>query len=162
MSDAVSSKKKHPVPMRQRSGARIAAVQLNFQHLFISADLQTLISDFLIHYASDVADELQVKEIDYTYFQELVLGCELHRNLIDNVISSSLGQGWKIQRLSKSDYTILQVGICELKHIPQTPAKVVITEYSSIADAYNSDVSFVNAVLDKAARLLRTSEMIVS
>ncbi len=159
MRDAISSKKKNPVPMRRRSGARIAAVQLNFQHLFISSDLQSSISDFLMHYASDIANDMQVKEIDNAYFQQLVFGCELHKQLIDDVISSSLGEDWKIQRLSKSDYTILQVAICELKHIPHTPAKVVITEYSSIADAYNSDVSFVNAVLDKAARLIRTSEM---
>ena len=146
--------------MRQRSAARIAAVQLNFQHLFVSADLQSSISDFLMHYASDIADDMQVKEIDNTYFQQLVLGCELHKQLIDDIISSSLGEGWKIERLSKADYTILQVAICELKHILHTPAKVVITEYSSIADAYNSDVSFVNAVLDKAARLLRSDEMV--
>jgi N utilization substance protein B len=87
------------------------------------------------------------------------LGCELHKQLIDDIISSSLGESWKLERLSKADYTILQVAICELKHIPHTPAKVVIKEYSSIADAYNSDVSFVNAVLDKAARLLRAEEM---
>ena len=160
MSYAISSKKKYPVPMRQRSGARIAAVQLNFQHLFVSADLQSSISDFLMHYASDVAEDMQVKEIDNSHFQQLVLGCELHKQLIYNIISSSLGEGWKIERLSKADYTILQVAICELKHIPHTPATVVIAEYSSIADAYNSDVSFVNAVLDKAARLLRTDEMV--
>ena len=159
MSDTLSSQKKHPMPMGQRRGARIAAVQLNFQHLFVSADLQSSISEFLMHYASDVAEDMQVREIDNAYFQQLVLGCELHKQLIDDIISSSLGESWKIERLSKADYTILQVAICELKHIPHTPAKVVIKEYSSIADAYNSDVSFVNAILDKTARLLRAEEM---
>tara|TARA_A100001011_G_scaffold337803_1_gene368243 strand:- start:362 stop:850 length:489 start_codon:yes stop_codon:yes gene_type:complete len=162
MSDTILKKKKYPIPMRQKSGARIAAVQLNFQHLFVSVDLQSSISDFLMHYASDVADDMQVKEIDNAYFQQLVLGCEIHKQLIYDIISSSLAEGWKIERLSKADYTILQVAICELRHIPHTPARVIITEYSSIADAYNSDVSFVNAVLDKAARLLRTDEMVAS
>ena len=162
MSDTLSNQKKHPMPMRQRSGARIAAVQLNFQHLFVSADLQSSISEFLMHYASDVAEDMQVREIDNAYFQQLVFGCELYKQLIDDIISSSLGESWKLERLSKADYTILQVAICELKHIPNTPAKVVIKEYSSIADAYNSDVSFVNAVLDKAARLLRADEMSAS
>ena len=159
MSNIASTKKKHPVPMRQRSGARIAAVQLNFQQLFLSGDLQSLISDFLIHYASDIAVEMQVREIDGAYFQQLVLGSELHKQLIEDIISSALIEGWKLERLSKADYTILQVAICELKHMPQTPAKVVISEYSNIADAYNSDVSFINAILDKAARVLRTEEM---
>lgn len=162
MSDTISRKKKHPVAMRQRSGARIAAVQLNFQHLFVTADLQSSISDFLMHYASDVADDMQVTEIDNAYFQQLVFGSELHKQFIDDIICSLLGESWKIERLSKADYTILQVAICELKQIPHTPAKVVIKEYSRIADAYNSDVSFVNAVLDKAARLLRTDEMVAS
>ncbi len=159
MSYFESNKKKHPVPMRQRSGARIGAVQLNFQHLFVSGDLQSSISDFLMHYASDIAVALQVREIDNTYFQQLVLGCELHEQFIKDIISSSLVEGWKIERLSKADFTILQVAICELRHMPQTPAKVVISEFSNIADAYNSDVPFINAVLDKAARTLRSKEM---
>ena len=41
----------------------------------------------------------------------------------------------------------------------KTPAKVIITEYTSIADAYNSDVSFINAILDKIAKKLRAKEI---
>ena len=159
MNDVVKKQKKIPVPMRQRSGARIAAVQLNFQHLFVQSDLQTSIAEFLTHYAPQIADDMLVREIDDSYFQQLVLGCEIHHDFIEGIISKSLGEGWRVERLSKADFTILQVAICELKHMPQTPAKVVITEFSGISDAYNSDVSFINAVLDKAAREIRPSEM---
>ena len=41
----------------------------------------------------------------------------------------------------------------------ETPVKVIITEYTAIAEAYNGDVSFINAILDKVARKLRTKEI---
>ena len=41
----------------------------------------------------------------------------------------------------------------------KTPVKVIIKEYTAIAHAYNSDVSFINAILDKVARKLRTKEI---
>ena len=48
------------------------------------------------------------------------------------------------------------------KKIFKTPAKVVIAEYIAIADAYNCDVGFINAILDKNAKSLRPDETLRS
>ena len=151
--------KKLPVAMRQRSASRIAAVQLNFQYLFVEGDLETSLTDYLKHYSSDVAKEMNVRDIDVPYFKKLVFDCKIHELLIRELISSSLAGSWNIDRLSKADLTILSVAICELKNMAKTPVKVIIAEYTAIAEAYNSDVPFINAILDKVARKLRTKEI---
>ena len=151
--------KKLPVAMRQRSASRIAAVQLNFQYLFVDGDLETSLAEYLKHYSPDVAKEMNVRVIDVPYFRKLVFDYKIHELLIRELISSSLAGSWNIDRLSKADLTILSVAICELKNMAKTPVKVIIAEYTAIADAYNSDVPFINAILDKVARKLRTKEI---
>ena len=151
--------KKLPVAMRQISASRIAAVQLNFQNLFVEGDLESSLAEYLKHYSSNVAKEMNVRNIDVPYFKKLVFDCKIDEFLIRELISSSLAGGWNIDRLSKADLTILLVAICELKNMAKTPVKVIIKEYTAIADAYNSDVSFINAILDKVARKLRTKEI---
>ena len=150
---------KHPVAMRQRSASRIAAVQVNFQYLFVEHDLETSLAEYLKYYSFDLAKEMNVRDIDVPYFRKLVFDCKIHDLLIRELISNSLAGGWNIDRLSKADLTILLVAICELKNMAKTPVKVIIKEYTAIANAYNSDVSFINAILDKVARKLRTSEI---
>ena len=56
--------------MRQRSASRIAAVQLNFQYLFVEGDLETSLAEYLKHYSSDVAKEMNVRDIDVPYFRK--------------------------------------------------------------------------------------------
>ena len=65
-----------------------------------------------------------------------------------------------MMRLARTELVILRAGILELDSMPHIPARAVLSEYSSIADAFNVDVRFVNALLDGLARRkLRTSEM---
>ena len=63
-------------------------------------------------------------------------------------------------RLARTELVILRAGILELDSMPRIPARAVLSEYASIADAFNADVRFVNALLDGLARRkLRTAEM---
>ena len=43
--------------------------------------------------------------------------------------------------------------------MPHIPARAVLSEYASLADAFQADVAFVNAVLDRLARQFRVVEM---
>ena len=43
--------------------------------------------------------------------------------------------------------------------MPHIPAKAIISEYAGLTDAYQGDVKFVNAVMDRLARELRELEM---
>ncbi|MCW5774724.1 MAG: transcription antitermination factor NusB, partial [Rhodospirillaceae bacterium] len=52
-------------------------------------------------------------------------------------------------------------GAFELFARPDTPARVAITEYVAVANAFyeGREPGFVNGVLDKLARVLRPEEM---
>jgi len=79
---------------------------------------------------------------------------------LDQMIADGLSEGWTIMRLARTELVILRAGIMELEGMPHIPARAVLSEYASIADAFNVDVRFVNALLDGLARRkFRTSEM---
>ena len=48
--------------------------------------------------------------------------------------------------------SILRVGVCELLYLTDVPSKVVINEYSNIADSLSTNVGVVNSVLDCVAK----------
>jgi N utilization substance protein B len=68
---------------------------------------------------------------------------------IDNTLKKHL-QNWEIERLAIVDKNILRLGVAEIKHFPETPAKVAIDEAIELAKKYGSADSgrFVNGVLD--------------
>ena len=97
--------RKYPVPIRKKSAARIAAVQFSFQRLFVEDVMEVHLADFIEYYAPDIAEELEVKEIDISHFHELVLSFETNRPMVEELISSSLSSGWSVERLSKAEFT---------------------------------------------------------
>ena len=55
---------------------------------------------------------------------------------------------------------ILRAGAYELDKKPEVPARVVVSEYADVANAFveRDETGLVNAVLDQLARQLRASE----
>jgi len=148
-----------PVPVRRRTAARLGAVQVNFQQAFTTRDIRIAVAEFLTHYAADLAKEMRIRKLDETHFQQLCLGMSSDESALDELISDKLGPGWTLERIARADHCVLRAGVYELCHMPQVPAKAVISEYASVADAFQCDVQFVNAVLDRLARSIRTVEM---
>lgn len=148
-----------PVPVRRRTGARLGAIQLTFQQVFSARDVRVAVADFLTHYAGDLAKELKVRKIDSKHFQQLCLGMASHQDEIDQKIAEKLTTGWTVDRLARADFCVLRAGVYELCFMPHVPAKAVLSEYAAVADAFQCDVQFVNAVLDQIARSERKVEM---
>ncbi len=67
---------------------------------------------------------------------------------------------WPLQRLAATDRAVLRVALAELLARPGSPARVVIDEAIEVARRYGSAESgtFVNGVLDRAAREMRPAE----
>lgn len=148
-----------PVPVRRRTAARLGAVQVNFQQAFTTRDIRIAVAEFLTHYAADLAKDMRIRKLDETHFQQLCLGMSSDENALDELISDKLGSGWTLERIARADHCVLRAGVYELCHMPQVPAKAVISEYASVADAFQCDVQFVNAILDRIARSVRALEM---
>ena len=153
--------------INKKSIARIAAIQTIYQ--FDNDNNPSNIDKLLIkirefYKSKDLKSDYELSSINkielrpsYTYLYELVKLTHMHLKKIDLVIENLLIDKWKLKNLAKLLCTILRVGICELKYFPKTPSKVIINEYTDIANEMldMETVGFVNSILDKYASNLR-------
>ena len=87
-------------------------------------------------------------ESDRDYFDKAVNMCFENIDDIDNKISEHLS-GWKIERLSKVNLSILRLALCEILYFDDIPYQVSINEAVEIAKKYGEDgaPNFINGVL---------------
>ena len=69
---------------------------------------------------------------------------------LDEIISE-VSVGWKLERMSKIDLTILRLAVYEIKMDEEIPDKVAINEAIELAKKYGGDnsPSFINGILAK-------------
>ena len=82
------------------------------------------------------------------YIKDAVFGIEKNKDTIEELIKQNLKVGWKLERVSKIDLSILKLAIYEIKY-KEIPFKVVINEAVELAKKYGEDSShkFVNGML---------------
>ena len=138
----------------RRRRARLAAVQALYQIELTGAAAPTTIAEFRRHRLQGDVDGLPMDDIDPDFFAELVTGVGQNRPDLDRRIAGVLTPDWPLERLDSVLRAILRAGAFELAHHPQTPAKVVISEYMAITDSFFScrEPALVNGVLDSIAR----------
>ena len=147
------------VPVRRRSAARLAAIQIVYQSLITGQSAVDFVPQFLSHYADGVRKLFRVKDLDHDHLTELYAGVEAERDELDRVIGATLTSGWSIDRLPRIECAVLRCGAYELTAMPHIPARAVVSEYAALSDACGCEVGFVNAVLDGLARGARLVEM---
>ncbi len=159
--DAMSDDKNQlkAVPVRRRSAARLAAIQITYQSLITGQSAVDFVPQFLSHYADDVSKSFRVKDLDHDHLTNLYAGVEAGRDELDRVIGAALSDGWSIDRLARIELAVLRCGAYELTAMPHIPARAVVSEYAALSDACGCEVGFVNAVLDGLARDARIVEM---
>ena len=148
-----------PVPVRRRSASRVSSIQILYQSQITDRTSVDFVPDFLTYYAPDVSKSFRVKDLDHEHLNALYTGVEKEMAELDNDIASSLASGWTIERLPLIELTLLRCGAFELRFMPHIPARAVVSEYAAISDACGCEVAFVNAVLDRLSRIVRTVEM---
>ncbi len=86
---------------------------------------------------------------------ELASGVWSRRQELDEVIQR-FSQHWRIDRIAKTELTILRIAIYEMLHRSDVPVKVAINEAVELAKQFGDDNSrgFVNGILDAAAKAL--------
>lgn len=87
----------------------------------------------------------------------LVRGVLEHKEGLDNEIESA-SEHWSVARMPVIDRSILRLGLFELRHAPETPTAVVVSEAVRLAKTYSTERSgaFVNGVLASLARSARS------
>ena len=90
----------------------------------------------------------------------LAQGVVAHREEADRLLSVLL-ENWALERVSTVARAILRVAIAEMLAVPETPVLVVLNEAVRLSNRYGEEGagSFVNGILDAAARRIRPGSL---
>jgi transcription antitermination protein NusB len=106
-------------------------------------------------YAATENDAAPIAPFDEELTIDLIRGVCTHRSEIDDMLTR-LSRKWRVERLARVDRTILRMGIYELTHRKETPARVALSEAIELAKRFGAEEApaFVNGLLDSALELL--------
>jgi len=146
----------------RRSVSRLAAVQGLYQIALGGAGPEDVITQFLTGRPDWMGrDHPGIAKMDQGLFCDIVRGVAQNRERIDSLIEAALSKGRTVDRLEVLLRLILEAGTWELTSRADIPARVVLSEYLGVADAFfeGDQPGLVNAVLDRLAHNLRDVEM---
>ena len=137
-----------------KSAARLYAVQALFQMEASDQTVDAITREFEDHRFGATYDEGEMIEGEVETFRTLMEKAVDDQAMIDQLTDRALVAKWPIARIDPTWRALFRAAGAELT-LKQTPPKVVISEYISVAEAFSSDDKeprFVNAVLDHMAR----------
>jgi N utilization substance protein B len=139
---------------REYSGTRTVARKLALQALYRwqlnACPWQDLLQEF--------GDAEDMARADREYFRALIEGVWRTRLELDTRLASLADREPRL--LDPIEHAILLIGLYELTALPEVPYRVAINEAVGLAKRFGATDGhkFVNAVLDRAARVLRPAE----
>lgn len=136
-----------PSPRRK---ARELAVQAVYSWQLSQNSVSDIETNFLVDNGA--------RRFDIEYFQQLFRGVTTNLAQLDSAISPHVDR--PLDDIDHVEKSILRVAIYELSDCKDVPYRVVINEAIELAKAFAADDShkFVNGVLDKAVKELRSEE----
>lgn len=144
---------------RERSAARLAAVQALYQMDIASTDLADILAEFEARFTREgVGEKFPKAESDF--FRDIVEGVLREQRTLDPLIDETLSAKWPLKRVEAIMRAVMRAGTYELQHRSDVPARAVVSEYVSVAAAFldSEETGMVNAVLDHLARNQRAAE----
>jgi transcription antitermination protein NusB len=147
-------------PANQRSAARLGAVQALYQMEVGGITLPAVLAEFEAHRLGCELEGEQLRPADAAFFRLLVAGVVEHQRKIDPIIHNALPPTWPLTRIDLTLRAILRSGVFELTERRDIPARVVISEYVDVANAFfeADEPGLVNGLLDRVARDARPEE----
>ena len=96
---------------------------------------------------------------DGSYFSVLLQGVATHLDMLDQQLRPCLDRS--IESVDPVERAILRLGAFELIHRLEVPYRVVINEAVELAKVFGAEQGhrYVNGVLDKLAKQVRTTEL---
>ena len=134
-----------------RKRARRRALQAIYQWQITAQDPAEILGQFRI--AQDLS------QVDEEHFESLLLGVTADREILDEALQPFLDR--PLEQVDVMERVVLGIGAWELLNCPELPFRVVLDEAVDLARRFGSEqgYSYVNAVLDKAARVWRAEEL---
>ncbi|NIA67042.1 transcription antitermination factor NusB [Pelagibius litoralis] len=142
------------------SAARLLAVQALYQMSLNKEPADQVIAEFLEHRVKEDVEGLKHGAVNRNLLTELVQGVSAEADMLDDMLAAVLDEEWTVERLEILLLVLLRAAIFELSERLDVPARVVISEYVDLANAFfdGRETSFVNGLLDRIAHVLRTDE----
>ena len=161
MSDeAAAPKPRANASLRQKSAARMAAVQCLYtlavggESLSPAQQVQILKKQLVNNKTEQKLQVGESIEPNYKLVETILDGIEKRGVEINVRLNNTLNDSWKRERMSPLLLAILQCGIFELFFDKEVNQKIVIDEYTRLTRHFFADaeVDFVHAALSKLAR----------
>lgn len=136
-----------------RRDARELAFKLLYQWEIQKGELEELIQISLKEKIFDEENQNCISKKDEDYILDVVKGTKNHLREIDKSIEKYL-KGWKLNRISKVNLSILRLAVYEILYREDIPVSVSINEAVELAKKYESEEagSFVNGLLREFAK----------
>src|SRR5690606_9377291 len=92
---------------------------------------------------------------------QLIEGVAREEATLDDMLAAVLDEDWTLDRVELLLRVLLRAAIYELSDRLEVPARVVISEYVDLANAFydGRETAFVNGMLDRLAHFLRAEEL---
>ncbi len=144
----------------ERAAARLGAVQALYQMDIAGTGVGETLAQFSSRAVGENFEDGDCGEADYKHLKEVVDGVVREQNTIDPAVDGILDKTWPLHRLDATVRAILRAAAYELMFMERVPARVAISEYVDVADAFfeKEEPRFVNGVLDRLARQRRPQE----
>jgi len=138
----------------------LAAVQALYQMDLSATPLNDILAEFESHWIGREVEGEKYLPAEAAFFRDVVGGVVAEQRRLDPMIDIALAKGWPLKRIETVLRAILRAGAYELDCKRDVPARVVVSEYVDVANAFvdRDETGMVNAVLDQLARQLRGGE----
>ena len=93
------------------------------------------------------------------FIKDIVLGTIERNEIIVDELGKNLGENFNLLKLDKIFQVILKSATYEILYKPNVSIKIIIKEYLNASNLFlnNSQTKYLNALLDNAAKKLRSS-----
>ena len=140
------------ISIRKKTASRICSAQVLYTSSFFKNEIEFLINSYVENYLPNILKQLDLNNIDYELFVSIIKGVHLNITKIDKIISKNLSKKWSINRLSKTEKSILRSATYELIFEKKFKKITIINEYISILQAFGGDTNFANGILDNISK----------
>jgi transcription antitermination protein NusB len=112
-----------------------------------------------------VLDENEFTDNDKKYIREVIAGVHENVEFIDKLVTK-YAKGWKLNRISKVELSILRLSMYEISFREDIPFSVSVNEAVELAKKYSSEEAgaFINGILGKVTgiRVLASDKKVES
>ena len=139
--------------IRKKTASRICSTQVLYELSFSINNIDIIVKTYIEDHLSSVLSSLDIKNFDEILFNTLVKGVFQNSIKIDELISDNLSQDWSLERLSKTEISVLRLATFELCFEKKFNKVTIINEYISIIEAFGGNANFANGILENISKI---------